>query len=149
MMQRSKSLIAGSGDKMDDPAVALYSASQLTRQGSKNCGTVRRSKPQRLTPPATTGIRRTAITQGPYNPGPEVDGTTKLVQSGAMARTQKPSRKRFSVSLDHVDYDALQKLGAAQRPPLKQQYLVELAIKDLLDRHANKQLSFPLRQAAS
>lgn len=149
MMQRSKSRTAGSGDKVDDPDVALYSASQLTRQGSKKCEIVRRAKPKRLAPPTYTGIRRTAITQGPDNPGAEVDGTTKLVQSGAMARTLKPSRKRFSVSLDLVDYDALQKLGAAQRPPLKQQYLVELAIKDLLDRHASKQLSFPLRQATT
>jgi hypothetical protein len=79
----------------------------------------------------------------------KLDGATKLVQSGAMARSLKPSRKRFSVSLDPVDYEALQRLGSAQRPPLKQQYLVELAIKDLLDRHATKQLSFPLRQVAS
>nr|WP_294814737.1 hypothetical protein [uncultured Sphingomonas sp.] len=45
-----------------------------------------------------------------------------------------------------ADYEALQKLGAAQRPPLKQQYLVELAVKNLLDQHANRQLSFPLKQ---
>lgn len=56
-----------------------------------------------------------------------------------------PQRKRFSVALDMADYEALHKLGAAQRPPLKQQYLVELAVKNLLDQHANRQLSFPLK----
>lgn len=53
-------------------------------------------------------------------------------------------KKRFSVSLDQEDYDALQDLGHAQRPPLKQQYLVEFAVKKLLDQHANRQLKFPL-----
>ena len=55
-------------------------------------------------------------------------------------------RKRFSIALDIADYEALKKLGAEQRPPLKQQYLVELAVKNLLDQQANRQLSFPLMQ---
>lgn len=76
----------------------------------------------------------------------KLDDRTSVVQTGVMNSSQKLSRKRFSVSLDLVDYDALLRLGAAQRPPLKQQYLVELAIKDLLDRHADSQLSFPLRK---
>jgi len=77
-----------------------------------------------------------------------LDICTGLVQSGVMsaARRLAPQRKRFSVTLDMADYEALQKLGAAQRPPLKQQYLVEFAIKNLLDGHANRQLSFPLKQ---
>jgi len=64
-----------------------------------------------------------------------------------MSTSRRPAteRKRFSIALDMADYDALQKLGAAQRPPLKQQYLVELAVKKLLDQHANRQLSFPLK----
>lgn len=57
-----------------------------------------------------------------------------------------PTRKRFSIALDLADYEALQKLGAQQRPQLKMQYLVELAVKNLLDQHANRQLSFPLKQ---
>ncbi|WP_127713332.1 hypothetical protein [Sinorhizobium meliloti] len=63
-----------------------------------------------------------------------------------MTPTQQsnPKRKRFSIALDAADYEALQKLGAAQRPPLKQQYLIELAVKNLLDQYANRQLSFPL-----
>lgn len=69
------------------------------------------------------------------------------MQNGEMDRSSKPMRKRFSVSLDLSDYKALQSLGAAQRPPLTQQYLVELAIKELLDRHASKQLTFPFRES--
>ncbi|MBB3743520.1 hypothetical protein FHX10_003019 [Rhizobium sp. BK591] len=69
-----------------------------------------------------------------------------MVQIGVMSLTRQsnPKRKRFSIALDVADYDALQKLGAAQRPPLKQQYLIELAVKNLLDQYANRQLSFPL-----
>ena len=78
-----------------------------------------------------------------------LDGRTSVVQTGAMIGSQKLSRKRFSVSLDPADYNALLRLGAAQRPPMKQQYLVELAIKDLLDRHTDTQLPFPLRKVAS
>ena len=55
-------------------------------------------------------------------------------------------RKRFSIALDVADYEALQNLGAEQRPALKLQYLIELAIKNLLDQHANRQFSFPLKQ---
>ena len=77
----------------------------------------------------------------------DLDSLTILVQPGAMENG--PKRIRFSVSLDYADYEALQRLGAVQRPQLKQQYLVELAIKDLLDRYANKQLSLPLREANS
>jgi hypothetical protein len=54
-------------------------------------------------------------------------------------------RRRFSITLDLADCEALRKLGAAQRPPLKQQYLVEYAVKSLLDQHASRQLSFPLK----
>jgi len=78
----------------------------------------------------------------------QFDIGTNLVQVGAMKSVEQPSlkRKRFSIALDMADYEALQKLGAAQRPPLKQQFLVELAVKNLLDQHTNRQLSFPLKQ---
>lgn len=59
-----------------------------------------------------------------------------------MTKASQP--KRFTVSLDEADYAALRELGESQKPPLNLQYLVRLAIKDLLDRHATKQLSFPL-----
>jgi len=70
-----------------------------------------------------------------------------MVQIGAMIAPPRSDskRKRFSIALDLADYEALQKLGAAQRPPLKQQYLVELAVKNLLDQYMNRQLSFPLK----
>lgn len=55
-----------------------------------------------------------------------------------------PRQKRFTVTLDEADYVALRELGEAQKPPLNLQYLVRLAIKNLLEQHANEQLSFPL-----
>lgn len=79
----------------------------------------------------------------------ELDICTTLVQIGAMTPTQQsnPKRKRFSIALDAADYHALQQLAAAQRPPLKQQYLIELAVKNLLDQYENRQLSFPLERS--
>ena len=53
-------------------------------------------------------------------------------------------QKRFSVSLDERDHAALVSLGQAQRPPLNLQYLVRLAVRNLLDQHAAQQLTFPL-----
>lgn len=46
--------------------------------------------------------------------------------------------KRFTVSLDEADYKALRELGEAQKPPLNLQYLVRLAVRNLLDQHAGK-----------
>lgn len=57
---------------------------------------------------------------------------------------QAQFQKRFSVSLDVEDHAALVALGQAQRPPLNLQYLVRLAVRNLLDQHATKQLTFPL-----
>jgi hypothetical protein len=53
-------------------------------------------------------------------------------------------QKRFTVSLDAADYDALRALADDHKPPLKLQYVVGVAIRQLLDRHAAKQLTFPL-----
>lgn len=55
-------------------------------------------------------------------------------------------RRRFTVSLDRVDYDALRELAAAQKPPLKLQYMVELSVQNLLSEYANNQLNLELRQ---
>lgn len=52
--------------------------------------------------------------------------------------------KRFTVSLDKADYDAIKALGEAQKPPLKLQYMISVAVSRLLDANANKQFSFPL-----
>jgi hypothetical protein len=53
-------------------------------------------------------------------------------------------QKRFTVSLDSADYDALRALAEGHKPPLKLQYVMSVAVRQLLDRHAAKQLSFPL-----
>ncbi len=54
------------------------------------------------------------------------------------------SQKRFTVSLDEEDYDALIALADGHRPPLTLKYVVNVAIKNLLERHAARQLAFPL-----
>lgn len=56
----------------------------------------------------------------------------------------KQQKKRFSVSLDQGDYEALRALAEGHRPSLKLQYVVNVAVKSLLERHAAKQLIFPL-----
>lgn len=75
-----------------------------------------------------------------------IDKWQKLVQVGArgcvLAKAEK--QKRFTVSLDAADYDALRAIADGHRPPLKLQYVVSVAVKNLLERHAAKQLSFPL-----
>lgn len=58
-----------------------------------------------------------------------------------MAEAQK---KRFTVSIDAGDYDALRAVAEGHRPPLTLQYVVNVAVKNLLERHAARQLTFPL-----
>lgn len=53
-------------------------------------------------------------------------------------------QKRFTVSLAPEDYEALRVLAEGHRPPLTFQYVVNVAVKELLERHASKQLTFPL-----
>lgn len=53
-------------------------------------------------------------------------------------------QKRFTVSVEFEDYEALRALAEGHRPPLTLQYVVNVAIKDLLERHASKQLTFAL-----
>lgn len=48
-----------------------------------------------------------------------------------MPRLKSP--KRFTISLDAGDYDALRKLAEAQRPPLPLQYVVRLAVRRFLE----------------
>jgi hypothetical protein len=52
--------------------------------------------------------------------------------------------KRFTVSVDSADYDALVGLGRSSKPPLTLQYLVRLAVRNLLDQQSTGQLTFPL-----
>ncbi len=75
-----------------------------------------------------------------------IDKSHTLVQTGAKrCMMAKPPRiKRFTVSLDANNYAALRALAEGHRPPLTLQYVVNIAVNDLLERHAAKQLSFPL-----
>ena len=54
--------------------------------------------------------------------------------------------KRFTVSLDKADYAALVELGRSSSPPVNLQYLVRLAVRNLLQEHASGQLAFPLER---
>lgn len=51
---------------------------------------------------------------------------------------------RFSVTLDRSTHDRLVSLGQAQRPALKKQFLVELAVNRLLADIDSSQLELPL-----
>ncbi len=52
--------------------------------------------------------------------------------------------KRFTVSLDKADYAALVALGRSATPPVNLQYLLRLAVRNLLDTHTSGQLVFTL-----
>lgn len=49
--------------------------------------------------------------------------------------------KRFTVSLDAEDYEALCALAQAQRPPLSLQYTVRLAIRRFLDENEGRTIT--------
>jgi hypothetical protein len=49
--------------------------------------------------------------------------------------------RRFTVSLDESDYKALRELGEGQKPPLNLQYMVRLAVRNLLDQRAGERTS--------
>lgn len=69
-----------------------------------------------------------------------------LVQVGAKrcAVAKRSEQKRFTVSLDENDYEALTKLAEDHRPALTLKYVVNVAVKNLLERHAARQFVFPL-----
>jgi len=75
-----------------------------------------------------------------------VDMEVGLVQIGAEGCTvaEAQQKKRFTVSLDAGDYETLRAIADSHRPPLKLQYVVNVAVKNLLERHAARQLTFPL-----
>lgn len=59
-----------------------------------------------------------------------------------MARmSDAASQKRFTVSLDAGDYEALCALAQAQRPPLSLQYTVRLAIRRFLDEYEGRAIT--------
>lgn len=53
-------------------------------------------------------------------------------------------QKRFTVSLVESDYVALLELGRSVTPSLNLQYMVRLAVRNLLEKHESMQLPFPL-----
>jgi hypothetical protein len=75
-----------------------------------------------------------------------IDKPIILVQSGANRCDTRMgnSKKRLSISLEVEDYDALRALAEGHRPPLSLQYVLNVAVKDLLEKHASRQLALPL-----
>lgn len=75
-----------------------------------------------------------------------IDKTVMLVHSGAnrCGVGMSSSKKRLSISLEMEDYDALRALAEGHRPPLSLQYILSVAVKDLLEKHATRQLTLPL-----
>ena len=55
-------------------------------------------------------------------------------------------QKRFTVSVDQADYDALLELGRSASPPVNLQYLIRLAVRKLLEQHSAQQLVLPLER---
>lgn len=53
--------------------------------------------------------------------------------------------KRFTVSLEPRNYEALRRIAESHRPPLSLQYVVRHALQDFLDRHEGRQLTLNLR----
>jgi len=53
--------------------------------------------------------------------------------------------KRFTVSLEPRDYDALRGIAESHRPPLSLQYVVRYALQEFLDRHEGRQLTLKLK----
>lgn len=54
--------------------------------------------------------------------------------------TRKAPKRRFSVTLEVTDYEELQKLADGHRPPLPLTYVVNYAIKRLLEQAGDPQL---------
>lgn len=59
-----------------------------------------------------------------------------------MPKTQE--MKRFTVSLEPADYDALRRIAESHRPSLSLQYVVRYALQRFLDQHEGAQLALPL-----
>lgn len=104
----------------------------------------RTSKPHHQAPSSIrpSGIRRVLPRRKPYRFvaaawcnlvrfGAKFGGALNSRRSSLMPRLKSP--KRFTISLDAGDYDALRKLAEAQRPPLPLQYVVRLAVRRFLE----------------
>ena len=62
----------------------------------------------------------------------------------AKKRRPRTTRKRFSVTLDLTDYDALLALAKRHKPPLTLQYVVNFAVQRLLKQAEDPQLLLSL-----
>ncbi|WP_211091116.1 hypothetical protein [Sphingomonas sp. S2M10] len=69
-----------------------------------------------------------------------------MVQGGPSGMAHLKHQKRFTVSVDQADYDALQQLCSTATPPVNLQYVMRLAVRNLLEQHASRQLTFPLER---
>lgn len=96
----------------------------------------------RLGPTSRAGVHR----QMRAPQGCTVDKWFNLVHSGEnrCMMTKPEGKKRFTISLDASDYDALRVLADGHRPPISLQYVLNVAVKDLLEKHATRQLDLPL-----
>lgn len=56
----------------------------------------------------------------------------------------KLNMKRFTVSLEQADYDALLRIAKNHRPPLSLQYVVRHIVQTFLDQNEGKQLKLDL-----
>jgi hypothetical protein len=60
-----------------------------------------------------------------------------------MPKTTKA--KRFTVSLEPTEHDALRQIADSHRPPLSLQYVVRYAMQRFLDESKEKQLQLNLK----
>lgn len=57
----------------------------------------------------------------------------------------KSDKKRFSVTLDDSDYEALKRIADSQKPPLSLQYVVAFALTDFITKHQSNQFELDLK----
>ena len=68
-----------------------------------------------------------------------IDSLTTRILGPKM--TDPTTLKRFTVSLEAQDYDALCALAQSQRPPIPLQYAVRLAIRRFLDEYEGRAIT--------
>lgn len=57
---------------------------------------------------------------------------------------KKSQMRRFTVSLDPVNYAELRRIAESHRPPLSLQYVVQYALHRFLEEHKGRQLMLEL-----
>lgn len=66
------------------------------------------------------------------------------VESREGSRMASSNKKRFSVSLDVDDYQALKQIAKNQRPSLSLQYIVSYALTEFIAVHQSNQIELDL-----